>query len=203
MSVYEQITHAYSIQLNLWCWMAARIQANINAPCKEKNRVRSVTVEHSEQLLPEPSSHLHPRDPELALQEGSLDTSESPPPCSEHRRNLSVAVVGAKPKADTNRSRSRGSSHGSHHSDGSFPFIGCVHADSDTVADFTRSRNNGFKRQKIDVPERRSHTRSHEGNTEVTSTVDANLPSETPPISRYQTWAATTLKKTALRGSTK
>jgi hypothetical protein len=48
--VLEQDTVVGSIRDNLRYWMAALIQAKIDAPCKEKKSVPSVTAERMEQL---------------------------------------------------------------------------------------------------------------------------------------------------------
>jgi hypothetical protein len=148
--------------------MAARIQAKINAPCKEKKCVSSVTVEHIEQPLPERALQPPAQQPKLAQQGGSPDTSELAPFRLEHRGK----VVAAEPKADSNRSRSRarsGSDSNENDSDDSFPFTSFMHTDSE--ADFPRARNYRSKRRRID-------TGSPQQDLEVTSTAGANLPSD-------------------------
>ena len=148
--------------------MAARIQADINAPCKEKKRIPSVTVEHVEQQSPEPALRPRPQRPELVQQK------ELPPPCLEQRTKVSAAMVKAKPKTHSRRSQSRARSDNSHGSDGNFSFTNFMHEGSDSEAGFPRS-----KRPRVDIPERRSYTRCPQHTTKVTSTVGADLQSET------------------------
>jgi hypothetical protein len=146
--------------------MAARIQAKINAPCKEKKCVPSVTVEHIEQPLLERASQPPAQQPKPAQQEGSSDTAELAPFRLEHRGKM----VAAEPKADSTRSRSRARSDSNgDDSDDSFPFTSFMHTDSE--ADVPRARNNRSKRQRLD-------TGSPEQDLEVTSTAGANLPSD-------------------------
>jgi hypothetical protein len=144
--------------------MAARIQAKINAACKEKTRVPLVAVENIEQPLPEPASHSRLQQPKLTQQGGSSDPSELAPSRLEHRGKM----VAAEPKADSNRSGSRARSD-SNDSDDSFPFTSFIHTDSE--ADIPPARNNKSKRRRID-------TRSPHQNLEVTSTAGANLRSD-------------------------
>jgi hypothetical protein len=152
--------------MNLRYWMAARIQAKINAPCKEKKCVPSVTVEHIEQPLPDRASQPPAQQPKPAQQEGSSDTAELAPNRLEYRGKM----VAAKPKADSNRSRSRArSDENENDSDDSFSFVSFMHTDSE--ADLPRARNNRSKRRRID-------TRSPQQDLEVTSTAGANLPSD-------------------------
>jgi hypothetical protein len=153
--------------------MAARIQTDINRPCKEKKRVPSVTVEHVEQQSPEPALQPRPQRPELAQQEGSSATPKLPPPCLEQRTKVSAAMVKAKPKTHSRRSQSRARSDNSHGSDGNFSFTSFMHEGSDSEAGFPRS-----KRPRVDTPEQRSYTRSPQHTTKVTSTVGADLQSE-------------------------
>jgi hypothetical protein len=143
--------------MNLRYWMAARIQAKINAPCKEKKCVPSVTVEHIEQPLPERASQSPAQQPKLAQHGGSPDTSELAPFRLEHRGK----VVAAEPKADSNRSRSRarsGSDSNENDSDDSFSFTSFMHTDSE--ADL-RGRNNRSKRRRIDTRSPRTRSRSY------------------------------------------
>jgi hypothetical protein len=159
--------------------MAARIQVEINAPCKEKKRISSVTVEHVEQQSPEPASQPRPQGPELAQQEGFSATPELPPPCLEQRRNLSAAMVEAKPKTYSRRPRSTArSDDGWRDSDDSFSFTSFMHTDSETETNFPRARNNRSKRPRLDAVQRRSHTQSPHLTTEIASTVGANFLSE-------------------------
>jgi hypothetical protein len=130
--------------MNLPYWMATRIQARINAPCKEKKCVRSVAVEHIEQPLPERASQPPAQQPKLAQQGGSSDTAELAPFRFEHRGKM----VAAEPKADSNRSRSRARSDSSD-SDDSFPFTSFM--DTDSEADLPQARNNRSKRRRIDT----------------------------------------------------
>jgi hypothetical protein len=153
--------------------MAARIQAKINAPYKEKRRISSMTVEHVEQQSLKPTSQSRPQGPELAQQGGSSATSELPPPCLEQPTNLSAAVE-AKPKAQRSRSKSRARSGDSHDSHGNFSFTSFMPEGSDSEADFPRP-----KRLRVEIPERRAYTRTSQHTTKVTSTVGADLPSET------------------------
>ncbi|KAF1828136.1 hypothetical protein BDW02DRAFT_652237 [Decorospora gaudefroyi] len=157
-----------SIQMNLRYWMAARIQAKINAPYKEKKCVTSVTGKHIEQPLPEPASQSRPQRPKLAQQGVSSDTPELAPSSLAHREKM----VAAEPKADSNRSRGRACSN-ENDSDDSFSFTSFMHTDSE--ADLPRARNNRSKRRRID-------TRSPEQDLEVTSTAGANLPSDITDI---------------------
>jgi hypothetical protein len=146
--------------------MAARIQAKINAPCKEKKCVPSVTVKHIGQPLPEPASQSRPQRPKLAQQGDSSDTPELAPSSLTHRGKM----VTAEPKADSNRSRSRAHSDSNENdSEDSFPFTSFM--DTDSEATLTRARNNRSKRQRLD-------TGSPEQDLEVTSTAGANLPSD-------------------------
>jgi hypothetical protein len=155
--------------------MAARIQADINAPCKEKKRIPSVTVE---QQSPEPASQSRPQRPELARQEGSSATPELPPPCLEQRTNLSAAMVEAKTITYSRRPKSRARS-AEHDSDDAFSFTSFMHAGSETETDLPRARKNRSKRPRLDAAQRRSHTQSPHLTTEITSTAGANLLSET------------------------
>jgi hypothetical protein len=170
--VSKQNTDFYSIRLNLRYWMAARIQAKINAPYKEKRRIPSVMVEHVEQQSPEPALPSHPQRPELAQQESSSATPKLPSPCLEQPINLSVAIVEAKPKAHSSRSKSRGRSDDS---DGSFSFASFMPEDSNSEANFPQARNSQFKRTKLDLPGRQSHTQSPQHPTAFTSTVETSL----------------------------
>jgi hypothetical protein len=149
--------------------MAARIQAKINAPCKENKCVPSVTVEHIEHIgqpLPERASQPPAQQPKLAQQGSSSDTSELAPFRLEHRGKM----VAAEPKADSNRSKTRARSDSNENdSDDSFHFTSSMHTDSG--ANLTRARNNRSKRQRL-------HTGSPEQDLEVTSTAGANLPSD-------------------------
>ncbi|KAH7394838.1 hypothetical protein BKA66DRAFT_285924 [Pyrenochaeta sp. MPI-SDFR-AT-0127] len=163
-----------NIRLNLRCWMAARIQAKTNAPCKEKKRVPSVTVEHIEQILPQFASQSRQQRPELAQQEGSAESSSelaSAPSRSEHHTRLFVATVGAK--LDSNRASTLARSDGS---DDSWPLMSFTHSGSE--ADFTQSKSNQTKRPRIDIPTRRPRTRSRQQNAKSTSTAGANLLSD-------------------------
>jgi hypothetical protein len=135
--------------------MAARIQAKINAPCKEKKCVPSVTGEHIEQPLLDRASQPPAQQPKLAQQGGSSDTSELAPFRLEHRGKMVAAE----------RSRSRARSD----SNDSFSFTSFMPTDSE--ADHPRARDNGSKR-------RRRDTRSPLRNLEVTSTAGANLSSD-------------------------
>jgi hypothetical protein len=145
--------------------MAARIQAKINAPCKEEKRVPLVAVEHIEQPLQQPASHSFPQLPKPAQQGGSLKTSKLAPSCLEHRGKM----VAAEPIADSNRSRSRAHSDESDDSKNSFSFTNFM--DTDSEADLPRARNNKTKRRRID-------TRFPQQILEVTSSAGVNLPSD-------------------------
>jgi hypothetical protein len=179
-SIYEQNTNLDSIRDNLRYWMAARIQAKINSPCKEKKRVPSVTVEPIEQLSSVPASQPRPQRSELAQQTSPPATSGLAPPCLERRGNRSTAVAGAKPKAASNRSRSRARSEDSEDSDRSFASTNFI--DEGPEAGFPQLRSNGSKRPRIDIPQTRSHTQSPQQSPEVTSTAGVNLPTDTSTI---------------------
>ena len=160
--------------------MAALIQAKINAPCKEKKRIPSVTVEPIEQSSSESASQPRPQRSELAQRTGPPDTSGLAPPCLEHRGNRSAAMVGAKLEAARNRSRSRARSEDSEDSDHSFSFMDFI--DEGPEAGFPQLRSNGSKRPRIDIPQTRSHTQSPQQSSEVTSTVGVNRPTDTSTI---------------------
>ncbi|KAG9185085.1 hypothetical protein G6011_03032 [Alternaria panax] len=169
-----------SIRDNLRYWMAALIQAKINAPCKEKNRVPSVTVEPSEQLPSVPTSvpalSPRPQRSELTQREGPSDTYGLAPSRSKRRGNRSAAMVEAKTKAASDRSRSRARSDDSSDSTGTFSFTSYIQTGSE--ADFPQSTSNGSKRRRIDIPQGRSHTRSPQQSPDVTSTAGVNLPTD-------------------------
>jgi hypothetical protein len=152
--------------------MAARIQAKINAPYKEKRQIPSVLVEHVEQQSPEPALQPRLQRPELAQQE------ELPPPCLEQRTKLSAAMVEAKPEAYSSRSKGKARSDDSHDSHGSFSFTGFMHEDSNSEASFSQTRNSPFKHRRLKSPDRRLYTRSPQHTTAFTSTVETSLLSE-------------------------
>jgi hypothetical protein len=117
--------------------MAARIQARINAPCKEKGRILTTTMERDEQQSPEPASQSRSQRPELAQQEASSATPKLPPPCLEEPTNLSAAMVKAELKAYSSRSKSRARSTDSHDLDSSFSFTSFMLEDCDSKASFS------------------------------------------------------------------
>ncbi|KAF2023779.1 hypothetical protein EK21DRAFT_94639 [Setomelanomma holmii] len=160
-----------SINLNLRCWIAARIQAKINAPSKEKKPGPSVTVDNIEQILPESASQPCQKRPPLVQQQGSSDTSEVTPYCSDYHRNLPAALMGTELKAKSDGSRSRAPS------DDSFSFNSFMHTDSEE--DFSQSRRHRSKRPKIGILNRRLRAGSQRTNEVTSSTVGASVLSDT------------------------
>lgn len=157
--------------------MAAVIQARTNAPCKEKKRVPSVTVERNEQLSPIPAS---PQRSELAQRRGPPDTSNLAPSRSERHRSISPAMARARPKAVSNKYKSRARSDELRDSDEAFSFTDFIHVASE--ADLPVSRRNASKRPRIDFPQPQSHTQSPQQSSDITSTVGVNLPTDTSTV---------------------
>ncbi|OWY42294.1 stomatin family protein [Alternaria alternata] len=162
-----------SIRDNLRYWMAAQIQARINAPCKEKKSVPSVTAERMEQLPAAPTSV--PASPSLPqwsepMQRGGTpDTSSLEPSRLKRRKNSSAATVEAETKAGSNRSRSRARSDDSSGSVDTFSFTGFICTGPE--ADSPQARSDGYKRPRIDNSQCRSRSPSHQQSVEATSTV--------------------------------
>lgn len=160
--------------------MAALIQAKINAPCKEKKGVPSVTGERKEQELSVPTSP--PASPprsqqsELAQRGGPSDTSGLAPSRLKRHGNRSATMVEAKLKAASDRSRSRARSDNSSGSMGTFSFTSYKQTGSE--ADFLQSTSNVFKRPRIDISQSRSPTQSQQS-PEAISTAGISLPTDT------------------------
>ena len=165
-----------SIQLNLRYWMAARIQAQINASCKEKKRVPSVTAEHTTLLSPEIASPSRLQQSEHIEPIGSLGAPDLAPSLKRRRKNTPV-VVGGSSTAGSSRSRSRARSGYSSDSDKSFPFVAYINTESE--AGSPQSSIEPSKRRRTDIPQCRMHTLSPQQNPEVTFIVDVNLPNDT------------------------
>ncbi|OWY49424.1 hypothetical protein AALT_g11092 [Alternaria alternata] len=173
-----------SIRDNLRYWMAARIQARINAPCKEKKSVPSVTAERMEQLPPAPTSvpaaPSLPQWSELTQRGGPPDTSGLAPSRPKRRGNSSEARVKAKPKAASSRSRSRARSDDSSDSVGTFSFTSYIQTGPE--ADLPQLRSDGCKRRRTDNSQRRSRSLSRQQSVEATSTAGDNPPTDTTII---------------------
>ncbi|KAF2022575.1 hypothetical protein EK21DRAFT_95599 [Setomelanomma holmii] len=175
-----------SIKLNLRCWMAARIQAQINTPSKEYKRGPSVTTEHIKQQLRKSASQLRQQLPESAQKKGSSDVSEAAPSCLEHRTNHSTATAETQPKAKRDRSRSLA------RSDDRFSFSSFIQTDSECII--------CSKCPKLDTRKCRSHTRSRQ-NTEVTSTLSSCRRSDTTTITLPDMGSNTDVDEDGLSGN--
>jgi hypothetical protein len=151
--------------------MAARIQAKMNAPCKEKQRKPLETTKHVEQILPP----LAPRSRQWRPgRGGSPDLSDTASALSQpkHHTRLSVAVAGANPEADSARSSKRAHSVDS---DSSFSFGSFLNMD--TEAD-CRSKSKRPKHLRKDSSTCGSQTGSPLLNSKVTFTANASLRSD-------------------------
>ncbi|RYN78726.1 hypothetical protein AA0119_g13545 [Alternaria tenuissima] len=172
-----------SIRDNLRYWMAALIQAKINAPCKEKS-VPSVTAERMGQLPPAPTSvpasASLPQLSELTQRGGPPETSSLTPSRLKRRGNSSAVRVKARTKAANNRSRSRPRSDRSNDSVGTFSFTSYIQTGPE--ADLPQLRSDGYKRSRIDMSQRRSRSPSRQQSVEATSTAGDNPPTDTTII---------------------
>ncbi|KAI5368421.1 hypothetical protein J4E82_010785 [Alternaria postmessia] len=173
-----------SIRDNLRYWMAALIQAKINAPCKEKKGVPSVTVERMEQLpqapTSVPASPSLPQWPERMQSGGSPDTSGLAPSRSKRRRSSSAATAEAETKAASNRPRSKARSDDSSGSVDTFSFTSYIHTGPD--ADFPHLRSDGYKCPRTDNSQRRSRSLSRRQSLGATLTAGDNPPTDTAVI---------------------
>lgn len=155
--------------------MAARIQAKINAPCREKTSVPLTTVKHTAQPSSELTSPSRSHQSKLVQKKGFSDALKLTP--LKRRRNHSLPTVRGGSTADSSRSRSRERPGESSDSDKSFSFTSFVVTGSE--ADFPQSAISQSKRRRIDIPQGLSHTRSPQLSSEITSTVDVHVPSDT------------------------
>ncbi|KAJ6284343.1 hypothetical protein J3E71DRAFT_377966 [Bipolaris maydis] len=164
-----------SIQLNLRHWMAARIQAKINAPCREKTSVPLATVKHTAQPSSELTSPSRSQQSKLIQEKGFSDAPKLTS-LSKRHRNHSLPTVRGGSTADSSQSRSRENPGESSDSDKSFSFTSFLVTGSE--AGFPQSAVNRSKRQRIDIPQGRSNTRSPQLSSETTSVVDIHVPSD-------------------------
>jgi hypothetical protein len=161
--------------------MAAQIQARINAPCKEKKSVPSVTAERMEQLPAAPTSV--PASPSLPqwsepMQRGGTpDTSSLEPSRLKRPRNSSAATVEAETKAASSRSRSRARSDDSSDPVDTFSFTSFICTGLE--ADSPQLRSDGYKRPRIDTSQHRSRSPSRQQSVEATSTAGETPPTDT------------------------
>jgi hypothetical protein len=148
--------------------MAARIQAKMNAPYKERRRK---PTKHIEQILPQLAARSRQRRPE---QERSSQLSRSASVSSQpkHNTHLSVPIVDAHSEADSAPSSKRARSV---ESNSSFSFG--TFLDSDTEADF-QPKSKQPKRLRRDGSTHEPHTRSPLLSSEATFTADASLLSD-------------------------
>jgi hypothetical protein len=135
--------------------MAARIQEKINAPCKDRKSVPTVTAEHSEQLSPEPVPQSDSPLPRSAQRRDSFDSSDAAPQGPELRATVSTKRT---------------------YSD-DFSFTGYIEDGPGT--DSLQPGTNTSKRRKTHTQEDRLHTWSPEQSPEVTSTAGDSLPTDT------------------------
>nr|BAI44796.1 hypothetical protein [Alternaria alternata] len=153
-----------SIRDNLRYWMAAQIQARINAPCKEKKSVPSVTAERMEQLPQAPTSV--PASPSLPqwsepMQRGGTpDASSLEPSRLKRRENSAAATVEAETKAASSRSRSRARSDDSSDPVDTFSFTSFICTGPE--ADSPQLRSDGYKRPRIDTSQHGSRSPSRQ-----------------------------------------
>jgi hypothetical protein len=151
--------------------MAARIQAKMNAPCKEKQRKPLETTKHIEQILPRLAARPRQRRPEQERSSqlsGSASASSQP----KHNTHLSVPIVDSHSEADSARSSKRAHSEGSN-SDFSFGTF----LVSETEADFP-SKSKRPKRLRRDSSTHGSHTGSPPLSSEATFAADGTLRSD-------------------------
>ncbi|KAB2100097.1 hypothetical protein AG0111_0g11709 [Alternaria gaisen] len=169
-----------SIRNNLRYWMAARIQARINAPCKEKKSVPSATAKRMEQLpqapTSVPASPSLPRWSEPMERGGTPDTSSLEPSLLKRRRNSSAATVEAETKAASSRSRSRALSDDSSDPVDTFSFTGFICTGPE--ADSPQARSDGYKRPRIDISQHGSRSPSRQQSPEAASTAGDNPPTD-------------------------
>ncbi|RYN45349.1 hypothetical protein AA0119_g13670, partial [Alternaria tenuissima] len=169
-----------SIRNNLRYWMAARIQARINAPCKEKKSVPSATAKRMEQLpqapTSVPASPSLPRWSEPMERGGTPDTSSLEPSRLKRRRNSSAATVEAETKAASSRSRSRALSDDSSDPVDTFSFTGFICTGPE--ADSPQARSDGYKRPRIDTSQHGSRSPSRQQSPEAASTAGDNPPTD-------------------------
>ncbi|KNG47790.1 stomatin family protein [Stemphylium lycopersici] len=160
-----------NIRLNLRCWMAARIQAKINAPCKDRQREPLKTTKKIQQILPPRPARSRQRRPE---QEPSSQLSRSASVSSQpkHNTHLSVPIVDAHSEADSASSSKRAHSDESDSSFSFGPFLG-----SKTEADF-QPKSKEPKRLRRDGSRHESHAGSPPLSSEATLTADASLLSD-------------------------
>ncbi|KAL5371290.1 hypothetical protein DPSP01_014372 [Paraphaeosphaeria sporulosa] len=151
-----------NIRLNLRYWMAARIQAKMNTPSKDRKHRPSKTMKHIEQIslqLAPRLCHLRPEhegSPELS----ALASTLSP----QHHTCLSETLMGST------RSSKRAHTDDSDSSFSFGPFL-----PSDPEPDFPQSRSRRSKRLRSDISTRGSQTRSPQIDSEATFTMGASL----------------------------
>ncbi|PVH92675.1 hypothetical protein DM02DRAFT_604984 [Periconia macrospinosa] len=151
------------ITLNLRYWMAARIQAKTNAPCKEKRRVPATTEAHIRQTPQTTTPSYQQRSAPVRRRgsQASLCGFAFPPsPSKEHRIDLSMAVGGAESYSTSNRSGRRTRSNSSEFLRSSTSF-----ACSSSRSNCSQSGNKRVKRSREDIIREFSHPQPSQHNT--------------------------------------
>jgi hypothetical protein len=152
-------TESCSILLNLRYWMAARIQAKVNAPCADRRPKPSKTVESTSRLSPQPAP------PSNTVE--STSPSPSPPqpappsPCGSPQQTCSpgssaVASAPAQPE-HPEAPASRSSRARSDDSLASFDFVPFMHSSAGTGV--SQSTITQSKRPRQDSPTGRSNSK--------------------------------------------
>jgi hypothetical protein len=151
--------------------MAARIQAKINAPCNDRQRLRSKATKNIQQTLPSLAARPRQRRPERA-RSSQLSRSASVSSQPKHNTHLSVPIADAHSEADSARSSKR-----AHSEESNSCFSFGTFLDSETEADFP-SKSKRPKRLRRDGSTHGSHTGSPPLSSEATFTADGTLRSD-------------------------
>lgn len=165
--INKRTTHLCSIRLNLRCWIAARIQAKMNAPYKARRREISKTSKNVEGGSPSLELRSRQRRPD---QERFPDPCESAAAPSKAHQQPDRALFRVNPVAGSTHSSKRAQSDDS---GSSFSFRTFLRSDSEEA--FSQATSRGPERLRTAVTRGRSQTKPCRSGSEALFTPDVRM----------------------------